>query len=638
MLEGLMLEPDLADNAMPAFPRLPESMRVRIAADLVPGNTMDFVKAGGTTSSQSVGALAWQAVPAQAEAPDGSVKASLVDLARFGKTTGPQTIEGASSESDEKRGLSRPHESADRDSNESRLLLERWRTTANRGDTDAQFKLGCAYLVGRGVEPDAATAAKWFEAAAEGGDARAQFNLGVVHAAGDGVQRDTHKAFRWLKAAADQGDREAQFTLGSIYANGDGVENDTNEAIRWYRQAAKNGHSEAQFNLGVIHTPGLGEKRNVHEAIQFYEQAFDNEVVRAAFNIAEIYRIGSGVKKDLEKAVMWYTRAANKGLTTAQYRLAMCLSNGTGTSMDRKAAFNWFSVAAEQGDTVSQYNLAISYDRGYGVKKDVNKAVHWYQEAANQGFQPAQYILGARFAAGKGVDRSDVNAFVWIRYAAEQGHPASQCLLASMYYYGRGVFVDYPEAYKWVKLGLRETKSHIGTSVQLREKIAKQLHHSQLKRSETSVTQWSPKSWVELKPSGYSIKPNSTSAEPLYLIIGPIKFIKKLLIMWDIDQEDATLLLGFDGQNKEYVDGLLRGDEYLIEGSESEDRIAYLFYIWGILSELCRDSTAEVKWLRAREQELGGKTPMELILSGSITDLLLVKEFVDFVSGRLGVC
>lgn len=272
------------------------------------------------------------------------------------------------------------------------------------------------------------------------------------------------------------------------------------------------------------------------------------------------------------------------------------------------------------------------------MDKDVNMAVHWYQEAASQGFQEAQYILGVRFASGKGVEKSDVNAFVWIRYAAEQGHPASQCLLASMYYYGRGVFVDYAEAYKWVTLGLKKTNPHIETSVQLREHIVRELRHSQLKRSEQNVVDWSPKSWVELKPSGYSIKPSGSDGESKYRIIGPIKFVNKLLEMWEIDQESVASLLGFDKRSKSYVDKLLRGDEYLVEGSEAEDRIAYLFYIWSVLSEWFRDSAVEIEWLRTVEQELDGKAPIDLILSGSITDLLLVKEFIDFASGRLGAC
>lgn len=638
MLEGTMHEADLAANPIPHFLSLPKSKNVRIAPDMVPAITMDSVKGDRSASSQSVDAVARQAVPTRWEPPDGSISLSLVNLEQVGKTTGPQAVGGASSVSDEKRGAGGPHELADHLPNESRLLLEQWRTTASQGDTNAQFNLGCAYLVGWGVGRDSKTAASWFKAAAEGGDARAQFNLGMMHAGGDGVQRDTCRAFRWFKAAADQGDLEAQFNVGSMYISGDGVEGDIDAAIGWYRQAAVNGHPEAQFNLGVIFTPGLGEKPNVREAIRSYEQAFANDIAEAAFNLAVIYSKGSDVQMDFEKAVMWYTKAANKGLTIAQYHLAMCFSNGTGVSKDRKEAFNWFSVAAEQGDVVSQHNLAVSYDRGYGVNRDEYKAVYWYRKSADQGFPNSQYSLGLKYAEGEGVEKSMLSAYVWIRYASELGHADSQCQLASMYYHGHGVFVDYPEAHKWITLGISNSANNVDECVQLRDKIAEELDGSRLKRSDQIVIDWSPKSWEQLKPSGYAIKPNSTNGEPPYRIIGPIKFVNKLLSMWEISHKDVASLLGFDKRYKEYVDKLLQGYEHLVEGSETEDRIAYLFYIWSVLSELFRDNAVEIKWLRAKERELEGKTPMELILSGSITDLLLVKEFVDFVSGRSGVC
>lgn len=637
MLEVAVREGDLAKDAIPACLGLPESKDVRIAADMVPGNTTDYVTGDRTASSRSAGPVVWQAVPLQRESTDGSIGVSLADLERVGKVTGSQAVEGASSVSDEKRGAGRPHESADHLPNES-CLLEQWRTTASRGDTDAQFNLGCAYLVGWGVGRDATTAASWFEAAAEGGDARAQFNLGVIHAAGDGGEKNPLRASKWFTKAAEQDYAEAQFNLGSMYENGEGIGRDMDESVKWYQCAAQNGHPKAQFNLAVILTAGVGKKTNIRKAIPLYEQAFANGVAEAAHNLGVLYDTKEEMQKSPLRAIEWYRKAAENGVAVAQHNLAVCIYTDANKLKDEKLAFKWFRAAAEQGIMLSQHNLAVFYEKGVGVNRDASKAMHWYKCAANQGFPQSQYILGARLAGGKGVNRNYVSGFVWIRYAAEQGHPASQCLLASMYYSGRGVFVDYLEAYKWVTLGLTNTNFHVDQCVRLRDDIAKNLRQDQLKRSKQSVIDWSPKSWDQLKPSGYSIKLNSANGEPPYRIIGPIKFVNKLLDMWELDHENAASLLGFDKQYKGYVDKLLKGYECLVEGSETEDRIAYLFYIWSVLSELFRDSAVEIQWLRTVEQELDGKAPMELILSGSITDLLFVKEFVDFVSGRLGVC
>lgn len=637
MLQDAMQDPDLAvtSTAEPSGPLQASSDYAVI--DMVLKTLKDSGKGDLTPSQRSVSVEALQAVP-PVFTPSGGGNSATLESVQGQRGSAVEMTSEAPSGRERKQSHVRSLDTCNPISDEPSRLLEQWRTMANRGDTNAQFSLGCAYLVGWGVGRDATTATSWFEAAAEGGDVNAQFNLGVIHAAGDGVQRDLQTASRWFKMAANQGYLEAQFNLGSMYENGEGIGRDMNESIKWYQLAAQNGHSKSQFNLGVILSTGVGRETNIDKAIPLYEQAFANGVAQAAHNLGVIYDRTSEAEQYSQKAVKWYTKAAEQGVAIAQHNLAVCMCMDANTLENQKLAFKWFHAAAGQGIMLSQHNLAVFYDKGIGVNQNVDKALYWYKSAANQGNPHSQYMLGAKYAKGEGVDEDKVDAFVWIRYAAEQGHPSSQCLLASMYYQGVGVFVDYPEAYKWVTLGLNNSESHANICVQLRDDITQKLHHDQLKRSEQSVIDWSARSWDQLKPCGYAVKPNKSSKGPLYRIIGPIKFVNKLLVMWEIDQEDAVSLLGFDKQDKGYVDKLLQGNQYLVEGSETEDRIAYLFYIWSILSELFRDSAVENKWLRVAEQEFDGKTPMDLILSGSITNLLLVKEFVDFISGRSGAC
>jgi len=637
MLQDAMQDPDLAvtSTAEPSGPLHASSDYAVI--DMVLKTLKDSGKGDLTPGQRSVSVEALQAVP-PVFTPSGGRNSATSESVQGQSGSAVEMTSEALSGRERKQSHVRSLDTWNPISDEPSRLLGQWRTMANRGDTNAQFSLGCAYLVGWGVGRDATTAASWFEAAAERGDVNAQFNLGVIHAAGDGVQRDLQTAYRWFKMAANQGYPEAQFNLGSMYENGEGIGRDMNESIKWYQLAAQNGHSKSQFNLGVILSTGVGGETNIDKAIPLYEQAFANGVAQAAHNLGVIYDTTSEAQEYSKKAVKWYTKAAEQGVAIAQHNLAVCICMDANTLENKKLAFKWFHAAAGQGVMLSQHNLAVFYDRGIGVNRNVKKALSWFKIAANQGFPHSQYLLGAKYAKGEGVDEDKVEAFVWIRYAAEQGHPDSQCLLASMYYQGVGVFVDYPEAYKWVTLGLTNSVSHANACVQLRDDIAQKLHHDQLKRSEQSVIDWAPRSWDQLKPCGYSIKHNSTSKESLYRIIGPIKFVNKLLVRWKIDQENAVSLLGFVEQNKGYVDKLLQGNEYLVEGSETEDRIAYLFYIWSVLSELFRDSAVENEWLRAAEQEFDGKAPMDLILSGAITDLLLVKEFVDFISGRSGAC
>ena len=80
-----------------------------------------------------------------------------------------------------------------------------WRPLAEAGDADAQFNLGQAYRLGRGVELNLAAAKIWFERAARNGHLDAQTTLGLlVFQNGDRAE-----GLKWLKQAADQGEPRA---------------------------------------------------------------------------------------------------------------------------------------------------------------------------------------------------------------------------------------------------------------------------------------------------------------------------------------------------------------------------------------------------------------------------------------------
>src|SRR5881409_3318501 len=55
-----------------------------------------------------------------------------------------------------------------------------WRPLAESGDADAQFNLGQAYRLGRGVPTNVAESQKWFERAAAQGHVDAETTLGLL--------------------------------------------------------------------------------------------------------------------------------------------------------------------------------------------------------------------------------------------------------------------------------------------------------------------------------------------------------------------------------------------------------------------------------------------------------------------------
>ena len=116
-------------------------------------------------------------------------------------------------------------------------------------------------------------------------------------------------------------------------------------------------------------------------------------------------------------------------------------------------------------------------------------------------------------------------------------------------------------------------------------------------------------------------------------LTGPVQFVLKLLKYWRLERHDAVGLLGFYPTDAGYVVGILEGSERLL-GRDAEDRISYLFSIRKTLWSLFRDLDVENEWLREPHSMLEDKTPLSLMLEGSMEDLLLAREYVDTAAGR----
>ncbi|MEZ2896534.1 tetratricopeptide repeat protein [Providencia rettgeri] len=120
---------------------------------------------------------------------------------------------------------------------------------AERGDAEAQYNLGRAYLNGIGVKRDLGKALQWQLKSAEQGYIHAQRGMGSWYYYS--IDKDKYrKAFPWYEKAAKQGDSSSQFNLGEMYQNGWGVTKDLRQAFLWYEKAAKQGNLVAQHRLG----------------------------------------------------------------------------------------------------------------------------------------------------------------------------------------------------------------------------------------------------------------------------------------------------------------------------------------------------------------------------------------------------
>lgn len=113
---------------------------------------------------------------------------------------------------------------------------------------------------------------------------------------------------------------------------------------------------------------------------------------------------------------------------------------------------------------------------------------------------------------------------------------------------------------------------------------------------------------------------------------GAVEFLVKLSQMWELDKEQMCVLLGYESRDADYVDKILSGIIPL-RGRDAEDRFVHLYRIRSIFASLFRDVTVEKQWLQEPQSELEGNTSLELISKGSMTDLLRLRQFVEYMAG-----
>jgi len=123
-----------------------------------------------------------------------------------------------------------------------------WRPLAEQGEADAQFNLGQAYRLGRGVPIDLGAAQVWFERAAAKGHVDAQTTLGLLLFQ-NGNQTG---ALRWLKAASDKGEPRAMLVYGTALFNGDGVPQDPVAGYAYISRSAAQGLQAAKDTLAQV--------------------------------------------------------------------------------------------------------------------------------------------------------------------------------------------------------------------------------------------------------------------------------------------------------------------------------------------------------------------------------------------------
>lgn len=224
---------------------------------------------------------------------------------------------------------------------------ERMRQQAEKGDAEAQYLLGLAYVVGLGttVKNDA-EGFKWMRKAAVQGHLEAQLLLGELHASGQGTPVNRNEAYHWYSKAAQKGLPSAEYALYRMLMHGDGVAKNEKEALRWLEKSAANGWAEAQYRLGRHYIGGLGVPEDIVEGGTWFSKAADQDHAAAQGALGLLLMIAGYETQDFAPALELLNRGAAQGDIQAQSLLGTAYASGLGVPKDPIASCMWLILAS----------------------------------------------------------------------------------------------------------------------------------------------------------------------------------------------------------------------------------------------------------------------------------------------------
>ncbi len=131
---------------------------------------------------------------------------------------------------------------------EYEAAVKQWRDPALKGDADAQFNMGQAYKMGRGVKTDLNVALDWYKKAAAQRHLQAADSYGhLLH-----YQGKVAESLPYLQTSSDRGDPRAQYLLATELFNGVNIQKDWVRAYALMTRASSAGMAPASRSLSQM--------------------------------------------------------------------------------------------------------------------------------------------------------------------------------------------------------------------------------------------------------------------------------------------------------------------------------------------------------------------------------------------------
>ena len=123
---------------------------------------------------------------------------------------------------------------------------------AEKGNAEAQFKVGEMYETGFGVKQDRKQAENWIKQSYNQGHEKAGFKLLYWDVEKNGINAGNKAKVDELNKKANEGNSQAQYYVGKMHAHGVGLKKDPELAIGWLNKAALGGVLDAERELTAV--------------------------------------------------------------------------------------------------------------------------------------------------------------------------------------------------------------------------------------------------------------------------------------------------------------------------------------------------------------------------------------------------
>lgn len=297
---------------------------------------------------------------------------------------------------------------------------------AEKGDKNAQVKLGFLYEQGLGGEINKDIAAQWYNLSAEQGQPIAQYLLGHLYQLGQigNLQPDYQQAKKWYKAALSNYPYAA-VALGFLF---DTVDDDYASSLENYTVAAVANNPQAQYNLGLIYEYGKGRPVDLKKAGEWYIKAALQGNSHAMTQVASLFfQAGNN-----QEALNWYQKAAQLKEPGALYQMGLFHETGLGLPANYQKAADYYQEAATLGNEKAKLALARMLQYGLGLPKDIERAAGLYKELANNHYPYAQYQLALLYVSGQLGEQMISQGKALLQEASKNGNRSAEKTLSRL--------------------------------------------------------------------------------------------------------------------------------------------------------------------------------------------------------------